>query len=91
MKKMVDLAYQMHDLLINGDLDGFGLALHQGWELKRGISAQISNSVIDGLYARARNAGALGGKPRRCAGGGGFLLYSIHPSRHRGEYVKPFG
>jgi D-glycero-alpha-D-manno-heptose-7-phosphate kinase len=73
MQQMVDLAYAMRDLLLAGDLHAFGLALHRGWELKRGISAQISTSKIDELYARALAAGALGGKLTG-AGGGGFLL-----------------
>ena len=51
----------------------FGLALHRGWEMKRGMSDQISTSAIDDLYAQARDAGALGGKLAG-AGGGGFLL-----------------
>jgi D-glycero-alpha-D-manno-heptose-7-phosphate kinase len=73
MQQLVDLAYDMRDLLLAGDLDAFGLALHRGWELKRGISAQISTSAVDDLYAQAREAGALGGKLAG-AGGGGFLL-----------------
>ena len=73
MQKMVDLAYEMRDLLLAGDLDAFGHALHRGWEMKRSMSAQISTSAIDDLYARARDAGALGGKLAG-AGGGGFLL-----------------
>jgi D-glycero-alpha-D-manno-heptose-7-phosphate kinase len=72
-EQMVDLAYEMRDLLLAGDLDAFGLALHRGWEMKRSISAQISTSTIDELYARAREAGALGGKLAG-AGGGGFLV-----------------
>ena len=73
MQQMVDLAYEMRDLLLAGNLDGFGLALHRGWEMKRGMSDQISTSAIDQYYARARSAGALGGKLAG-AGGGGFLL-----------------
>jgi D-glycero-alpha-D-manno-heptose-7-phosphate kinase len=73
MQQMVDLAYEMRDILLAGKLDEFGLALHRGWEIKRTISAQISTSAIDDLYARAREAGALGGKIAG-AGGGGFLL-----------------
>lgn len=73
ISQMADLAYEMRDLLLAGDLDTFGLALHRGWEMKRGISSQISTSSIDGLYAQARAAGALGGKLAG-AGGGGFLL-----------------
>jgi D-glycero-alpha-D-manno-heptose-7-phosphate kinase len=73
MQQMVDLAYEMRELLLAGDLDGFGCALHRGWEMKRGMSDQISTAAIDDLYARARAAGALGGKLAG-AGGGGFLL-----------------
>ncbi len=73
MERMVELAYEMRDLLIAGNLDEFGLALHRGWEIKRGMSAQISNSMIDDVYAQARDAGALGGKLAG-AGGGGFLV-----------------
>src|SRR5262249_35647719 len=62
MQRMVDLAYEMRDILLAGELDEFGRALHRGWELKRGLSSQISTSSIDRLYERALGAGALGGK-----------------------------
>jgi hypothetical protein len=32
MQQMVELAYEMRDLLLAGDLDAFGMALHRGWE-----------------------------------------------------------
>jgi D-glycero-alpha-D-manno-heptose-7-phosphate kinase len=70
---MVELAYEMRDLLLAGDLEAFGKALHRGWEMKRGISAVISTSAIDQVYERALLAGALGGKIAG-AGGGGFLV-----------------
>jgi D-glycero-alpha-D-manno-heptose-7-phosphate kinase len=74
MQEMVDLAYVMRDLLLAGDFNAFGCALHRGWCIKRSISTQISSSAIDDIYAHARNAGALGGKLLG-AGGGGFLLF----------------
>ena len=73
MQQMVDLAYEMRDLLLAGKLDAFGDALHRGWEMKRSISTQISTSQIDDLYAKARTAGALGGKLAG-AGGGGICI-----------------
>jgi D-glycero-alpha-D-manno-heptose-7-phosphate kinase len=85
MQQMVDLAYEMRDLLLAGNLDSFGLALHRGWEMKRGLSNQISTSAIDQYYARARSAGALGGKLAG-AGGGGFLL--IYCPRHAQSDVR---
>jgi D-glycero-alpha-D-manno-heptose-7-phosphate kinase len=71
---MVELAYEMRDLLLAGNLDAFGCALHRGWGMKRSISTKISTSTIDDIYEQARNAGALGGKLLG-AGGGGFLLF----------------
>jgi D-glycero-alpha-D-manno-heptose-7-phosphate kinase len=82
-QKMVDLAYDMRDLLLAGDLDAFGLALHRGWELKRGMSSQISTATIDNLYARALNAGALGGKLAGAGGGGFLLLYCPQAAQAR--------
>jgi D-glycero-alpha-D-manno-heptose-7-phosphate kinase len=73
MQRMVALAYEMRDILAAGDLDGFGRALHKGWEMKRSIGAGISYARIDDAYARALGAGALGGKLAG-AGGGGFLV-----------------
>jgi D-glycero-alpha-D-manno-heptose-7-phosphate kinase len=83
MQQMVELAYEMRDLLLAGDVDAFGLALHRGWELKRGISAQISTASIDDFYARALAAGALGGKLTGAGGGGFLLLYCPKPAQAR--------
>jgi D-glycero-alpha-D-manno-heptose-7-phosphate kinase len=79
--RMVELAYEMRDILIAGDLDAFGAALHRGWEMKRGVSAMISTAEIDRLYARARAAGALGGKIAGAGGGGFLLLYCPKPAQ----------
>ena len=83
VQQMVDLAYEMREILIAGDLDQFGLALHRGWEMKRGLSAQISNSLIDEHYARAREAGALGGKLTGAGGGGFLVLYCPQSAQKR--------
>ncbi len=57
-------------------LDEFGKLLDYTWKLKRGISGGISTDSIDEQYAKAINAGALGGKLLG-AGGGGFLLFYV--------------
>jgi D-glycero-alpha-D-manno-heptose-7-phosphate kinase len=64
----------------NRDLTPFGHLLHEGWKIKRSLSAKVSNPSVDGLYDTARNAGALGGKLTG-AGGGGFLLLFVPPDR----------
>ena len=64
------------------DIGAFGDLLHEAWQVKRSLSAAVSNGEVDGLYERARSAGALGGKLTG-AGGGGFLLLFAPPERHR--------
>jgi D-glycero-alpha-D-manno-heptose-7-phosphate kinase len=60
------------------DISAFGELLHEAWQAKRGLSAQVSNSQIDALYEHARSMGAAGGKIVG-AGGGGFLLLFVPP------------
>lgn len=62
----------------SGDLSGIGELMHESWMAKRSLSAQVSNARIDELYAKARDAGAIGGKITG-AGGGGFLLLFVPP------------
>jgi D-glycero-alpha-D-manno-heptose-7-phosphate kinase len=81
IQKMVDLAYEMRTVLLDEDLAGFGEALHEGWLLKRGVSAAITTSTIDTLYERARAAGAIGGKLAGAGGGGFLLLYCPKPKQ----------
>ena len=75
----------------NGDIRAFGKLLHEGWQLKRTLSAKISNDTIDAIYEKALKAGAIGGK--LCgAGGGGFLLLFVEPDRRKGmiEELKDY-
>jgi len=75
---MVDLCRQMHKHLIRGELLDFGRSLDRGWQLKRSLSAAISNAEIDAIYQSAMDAGALGGKLLG-AGAGGFFLFFVQP------------
>ena len=76
------LALDMKNSLLKGNIDEMGHLLHDGWELKKRFTSGISNPVIDGLYERAREAGALGGKLTG-AGGGGYLLLFADFSRRK--------
>lgn len=76
MKQMV---YEALNILNSKkNINEFGKLLHENWQLKRGLSSQISNSAIDEIYDAGRNAGALGGKLLG-AGGGGFILFFAEP------------
>ena len=60
----------------------FGRLLDDAWKVKRSLSDQVTNAVIDQLYASAISAGAIGGKITG-AGGGGFLLVFAEPHFHK--------
>jgi len=71
--RLSELAEAGREAVGRGDLESFGLLLHEGWQLKRTLASGISRPEIDAWYETARAAGALGGKILG-AGGGGFLL-----------------
>jgi D-glycero-alpha-D-manno-heptose-7-phosphate kinase len=77
MKEMVEKGIR---ILQNGNMCEFGKLLHEAWMAKRSLSSKVSNNIVDELYRRALNYGALGGKITG-AGGGGFLLLFVPPSR----------
>jgi D-glycero-alpha-D-manno-heptose-7-phosphate kinase len=62
------------------DLISFGELLHQAWVAKRALSDKVSNASVDALFDEARSAGAVGGKLLG-AGGGGFVLLFVPPSK----------
>ncbi len=78
---MAALAHDLRIALQHDDLDAFGEILHEGWMRKRELASGISNPWIDEWYARARAAGAIGGKILG-AGGGGFLLLYAPEEQH---------
>ncbi len=80
---MQAMVYEAEKIL-KGDtknFNEFGKLLHESWQLKRGLSSKITNPMIDDAYARARAAGAVGGKLLG-AGGGGFILFYASPELH---------
>ncbi len=74
------LAVDMKNELLRGNLDEMGRLLDLGWQHKKRFTDGITNDRIDAFYAKAREAGALGGKLVG-AGGGGYLLLFCDFSR----------
>lgn len=81
LQRMVQQAHDLKAALQQNDLGAFGQIIHEGWELKRGLTGEISNPEIDAWYAKARHAGAVGGKLLG-AGSGGFLMFYAPPEQH---------
>ena len=69
------LAIDMKNELLRGNLDEMGRLLDEGWQHKKQFTEGISNERIDAFYSRAREAGAIGGKLLGAGGGGYILLF----------------
>lgn len=81
LKRMVKLTHSLKAELQKNNLDAFGEIIHENWELKRSLAVGVSTPTIDDWYARARKAGAIGGKLLG-AGSGGFLMFYAPQARH---------
>ena len=73
-------ARAMKDLLVVGDIPGFGDSLLRGWEAKKRLASRISNPEIERAYDVAKSHGMIAGKVSG-AGGGGFLMMMVDPRR----------
>jgi D-glycero-alpha-D-manno-heptose-7-phosphate kinase len=76
-------AYEMKDVLLQGDIVRFGGLLSENWALQKALHPSITTEEIERLFAVAQAEGATGGKA--CgAGGGGCLLFACRPeTEHR--------
>lgn len=76
LKNMLAMVDEGQNILTNKNrnLDDFGKLLHKGWEIKKKLANNITNTKIDSMYEQALKNGALGGKLLG-AGGGGFILF----------------
>ena len=83
LEEQKQLAVEMKETILRGNLDGFASLLDSAWESKKKLSNRISNPRIEELYAEAKNAGATGGKVTGAGGGGYMLLYCGNHSKER--------
>jgi D-glycero-alpha-D-manno-heptose-7-phosphate kinase len=77
------IALDAREALVAGNLDTLGVLLDRGWQWKCEMSARVSNSEIDVMYRKAREAGAIGGKLCGAGAGGFLLLYCPHALQSR--------
>jgi D-glycero-alpha-D-manno-heptose-7-phosphate kinase len=81
LRRMTELAGQLRRDLQADRAESLGEIIHEGWLLKKSLTPGISTDLIDQWYAKARKAGAAGGKLLG-AGAGGFLMFQAPPERH---------
>jgi D-glycero-alpha-D-manno-heptose-7-phosphate kinase len=98
MNKSKGMVTDMCEALMAADVERIGGLLDILWQEKKRFSPHVSNANIDGIFARLRAAGMLGGKLTG-AGGGGHILACIDIERrdsvltaaeHMGLQVIPF-
>jgi D-glycero-alpha-D-manno-heptose-7-phosphate kinase len=82
LNSMLQMVGEAENIVTNTSrsLDEFGRLLHESWQVKRSLTQKISNPNIDEIYQAGVAAGALGGKLLG-AGGGGFMLFFVHPDK----------
>jgi D-glycero-alpha-D-manno-heptose-7-phosphate kinase len=92
MKNLKEQAVQMKNALLRGELDQIGKILNYGWENKKNMAKDISNTTIDRIMEKALEYGAIGGKISGAGGGGYIMLYVEGLKRARiREGLKEFG
>lgn len=74
MHQLKEQAKMMKEALLKGKLNEIGEILDYGFQQKRLMAHNISNSKIESIYDAAKAAGATGGKISG-AGGGGFMIF----------------
>ena len=91
LRRMMELTNEAQAVLTDAGkpLSDFGRLLHEQWQLKRGMSAEVTNAEIDRIYETGLRAGATGGKLLG-AGGGGFMLFFVEPER-RSKVLQAMG
>lgn len=82
MNNIKDLAYELKNNLLIGDIDSFGPILHKGWISKKNTANQITNDEIDSVYQSALDAGSTGGKVSGAGGGGFFIFYCPNNTKY---------
>jgi D-glycero-alpha-D-manno-heptose-7-phosphate kinase len=92
MHQLKEQARIMKEALLKGKLNEFGEILDFGFQQKRRMAHNISNSRIEEIYEAAKKAGATGGKISGAGGGGFMTFYCPGNSRHKViEQLKKFG
>ena len=92
MHQLKEQSRMMKEALLKGRLHEIGEILDFGFEQKRKMADNISNSSIEVIYEAAKKAGATGGKISGAGGGGFMIFYCPGNTRYKViETLKSFG
>jgi D-glycero-alpha-D-manno-heptose-7-phosphate kinase len=98
MHQLKEQSKMMKEALLKGRLNEIGEILDYGFEQKRKMAHNISNSLIEEMYSAAKKAGATGGKISGAGGGGFMTFYCPNNTRYKvidvlnsfGGEIKPY-
>src|SRR5215471_5986806 len=98
MHQLKEQARRMKEALLRGHLNEIGEILDFGFQQKRNMAQNISNSLIEDIYDAAKKAGATGGKISGAGGGGFMTFYCPLNTRYKvmeilssfGGQIKPY-
>jgi D-glycero-alpha-D-manno-heptose-7-phosphate kinase len=88
VSRIRDKVEEMENYILEENAFGMGQLLDESWNDKKSLSSGISNYLFEGMLAKAKELGALGGKLVG-AGGGGFLLLCVTPEK-RSTFIEKF-
>jgi D-glycero-alpha-D-manno-heptose-7-phosphate kinase len=79
-------ALEMKAALLRGEIESIGTILNRSWQSKKATASHVTSPHIDKIYEKALANGAIAGKISG-AGGGGFMMLLIEPTR-REKLIK---
>ena len=85
-ERIRDTASAMRDALATGDWQAVGRAIGDEWDNRKRLAPGVTTPAIDGLIARAMQAGATAAKV--CGAGGGGCLFCYGPPERRAEIAR---
>ena len=92
MDQLKEQSRMMKEAILKGQLNAIGEILDFGFEQKKRMAENISNSLIDEIYDAAKKSGATGGKISGAGGGGFMFFYCPGTSKYQViEKLKQFG
>jgi len=82
LRNLKSIAFEMKNVLLNGDLKAFGELLNDNWENQKALHPSVTNPQIDDIFEAVMANGALGGKACGAGGGGCLLFYAQTDCEH---------
>ena len=73
---MIQLAVEMKESLLKGNVKHFADLLHESWLIKQVMNENVTNNFVGDCYNTARELGALGGKLLGAGNSGYMLIYA---------------